>query len=407
MLKTRFLIHKVKTIQELQRNFSLETDKSKGKLLFADGIYDFETKTFINEFNPEIVFNGRIPRNFPKYLLDENDENNPQYIEFKKTCEKVNKILFIDPYTSEQIEHKINEFYKQGLARCIAGEYEAKRCYFGVGDANSGRGLLSTSFMKAFGGEEGYCSSFNMNNLLLKPGNTDDEAKKNAWLIPIANKRLCFANEVNIAGAIDGGAFKSAVSGGDQIKARLLNKNEQMIIIKSGLVFLTNDIPKIVPCDKGITNRACVIEFKKAFVETKKKDDDILQDISLVSYMKTDKACDALVAIIIKAYNTFVENGRPNEKPDLVRLAASEWLETNSSVESILKSVYEITNNPIDKISFKEIYNTMINLKLRDSSTKIGRELSKLGLEKKYIKTGGSVCVYYIGIKKIIQMDES
>lgn len=349
------------------RNFSNESDTSKGKLLFSDGIYDFTTKLFTEGFNSKIIFNGRIDRPYPKNIDIE-------------LINKVNKILFIDPFTKEQIENEVNEFYKQGLARCIYGEYEAKRCYFGVGQANSGRGLLTASFVQAFGGNNGFCGTFNMNNLLEKPGNTDDEAKKNAWLIPIANKRLSFANEVKITGILDGGALKSAVSGGDQIKARLLNDNEQTIIVRTGLVLLTNDIPKIIPCDKGISNRSCVLEYSKAFVESINNPNEILQDITLLSYMKKPEVSDAIVCLMIKSYNKFVENGSNNEKPSLIKKVSERWLETNASVESVFKSVYEITRSPTDFVPLKDILYLMVDKKIKDSTPKIQSELVRMGL---------------------------
>ena len=59
-------------------------DTAKGKLLFTDGIYDFDSGKFTLGFDPNIVFLRRINRPF-SYEQDED------------MIRKVEKSLFIDP----------------------------------------------------------------------------------------------------------------------------------------------------------------------------------------------------------------------------------------------------------------------------------------------------------------------
>lgn len=180
-------------------------NNSTGKLLFEDGICDIETGIFTEAFDPSIFFHARIPRKFPR----ERDE---------ALIAHVQKLLFEDPYLEDQREQA--RFFKIGLARAIYGDYRAKRCYATVGEPNCGRGLLTGALSAAFGD---YVTTFDSNDLLFNPRDGADNAKQNAWLVPIAASRLCIGNEIRLTGTrfVDGNKLKSLVSGGDVIKGRL------------------------------------------------------------------------------------------------------------------------------------------------------------------------------------------
>ena len=67
-------------------------DKTIGKLLFKNGIYDMTTKVFTKGFDKNLFFAGRINRNFPE-VRDED------------LIIKLNKLLFEDPFTPLDIQN--------------------------------------------------------------------------------------------------------------------------------------------------------------------------------------------------------------------------------------------------------------------------------------------------------------
>ena len=62
---------------------------------------------------------------------------------------------------------------------------------------------------------------------------------------------------------------------------------------------------------------------------------------------------------------------------------------------------FEITNDIEHFERFSNISQFLKSKGIKDSDTKIGRELKKLGLEKEYKKMSGSSVMIYKGIRRI------
>ena len=89
-------------------------DTSLGKLLFLDGIYDFNSDKFTAGFDPKLVFRGRIDRKFDCHA--ESDV---------KT--RLMQVLWKGPYTKEQLEEGVPLCEQIALARALWGDYRMRK----------------------------------------------------------------------------------------------------------------------------------------------------------------------------------------------------------------------------------------------------------------------------------------
>lgn len=370
-------------------NKVFDFDTSKGKLLFADGIYDMDTGEFSQGFDPDIHFAGRIDRPFPK--ADERDFEYEAY---------VNKILFQDPYLEEQAEQAA--FFKTALARALYGDYLAKRAYVSVGEPNCGRGLLTKSLGCAFGS---FVATFSSNNLLYNSKSSDDEAKKLAWFVPIANSRIAISNEISMMGRpVDSNILKAISSGGDKINARKLHENESPLISRTTVFLLTNDIPEMKPPDQGLINRLCVNELKKSYVAQPDPTDpcQAQEDKKLMTECESTIWMDALFWLMADEWNRFKQTDRIAPKPSAVVDGISDWVEKGVGIKSLLTERYEITKSEDDYITARDIHAYLKSKGCKDSETKRGKEIRKMtGISKAVKKVDGKTITVFFGLKEL------
>jgi hypothetical protein len=362
-------------------------DSSIGKFLFSDGIYDMETKEFTPGFNPDILFFARIDRPFT-----------PRH---EGLIAKVRKLLFEDPYTADQSVQA--KWFQRGIARALHGNYtEHKNCYITVGQPNCGRGLLTGALMEAFGG---YTTVFSPNSLLYNSRSGEDDAKKLAWVVPIANTRLAIGNEITMAPGkfIDGNQLKSLAGGGDKVIARQNFKDGTAFVIRTICLLQTNDIPPIKPADEAVMNRVVINELKKSYKECPDPSNPLeqLQDTSLKAAFSSEEYRTAVFHLMTDIYHEWKADGSPKTKPECLKKIACEWVEGSSSVSGLLSSEYDITKSVDDYVVMKDLINFLRNAGCVESDTKIGRALTMMGCASVDKKVGGRTVKVRTGIKKM------
>lgn len=369
----------------------LSAVSSIGKLLFKNGIYNFDTREFVEEFNPNTIFLGRINRDF--------SSTRNAVIEAE-----IHKIFFEDPYLDDQKEQGL--FYKTALARAIYGDYRAKRCYITVGRANCGRGLLTEALSLTFGS---FVDIFEANALLFNSHSSEDSAKKNAWLVPLVNKRMCISNEIELTGRfIDSNRLKTLCGGGDDIKARQNYVNDTRYSVLSTFFLLANDIPAIKPADEGLMNRMCVNELRKTYTSTPTpgRSDEVLEDKTLKDKFADPVWLDAFFWVLADAWTEFARTNRLAPKPAGMVADAQEWIEVGTSIKSLLEQGFTITKNEGDFVLSSQVLSFLKARGCKDSETKIGREVSRLtGFPAFTKKVNGATKQVKLGLKRIEEDD--
>jgi phage/plasmid-associated DNA primase len=353
---------------------------SLGYLLFKDGIYNMKTGEFKAGFDPDIVFHCRVPWKFPKY-----DKKNIDYamdVSFNR--------LFTNPKPMIA-----------ALACALAGDIGLKRFYFCPGYSNSGKSRFVNMLKNAFGK---YVGSFNAESLAVSSKmDTKDEAAKFRWALINRFCRILVSNEIKMEIVIDGNAVKKIASGGDKLIGRTHCKEEVEFTLHGTPFCMLNDIPPIDPMDQAVVNRNHYVEFSFVFVKKEevgrlpyyKELDPKLDDI-----MKSKSFIKGFIHIILDGYKDYLENGMPEFDQEL----KNKWTEDskqNDVVVNAIKEIYEITNDPEDKIDVRCIQKLKKKCKDLESISiqRINEVLSKdLGLIKGKSRDG----YFWKGIRKII-----
>jgi len=366
-----------------EKSFSAKS--AIGKLLFKNGIYNFDTGIFTEGFDPTLFFKGRIDRDFSPVRDSELEA-------------QIYKYLFVDPYLTDQLPQA--KFYLTAIARAIYGDYNAKRCYITVGRPNCGRGLLTLALTSAFGS---FISIFNPGCLLHTSNTGEDNPKANSWLVPLVEKRIIIGNEIELSGRfIDGNRLKSLASGGDDVIARQNYEKDTKFSIICTAFILLNDLPKIKPADEGLMNRVCVNELRKTCKAVPTHETEILEDRTLKDKFQDPKWLDAFFWIIADAWTAFATTDRAAPKPLAMIEDTKEWIEAETSIKSLLEQGYEITKKEEDFVVSAAVYKFLKERGCKESITKMGREVGIItGFLVGVKKLGGKACRVLKGLKKV------
>lgn len=182
--KSSSLLRKLAAVVPPQNGFfHARLDSAIGKLLFADGIYDFKSDTFTPGFDPDTVFHSAIPRPFPKEVD-------------KEALAFVKKTLFRDPFRNEAV----GDTFLHVLMRGIYGGDSMKKFLICIGPTNSSKStvceLLRNAFGEAIGGFSGDVKRIHTKRVLLV-----NEMMSHKKLLTTINKNqpliVLFANTVN------------------------------------------------------------------------------------------------------------------------------------------------------------------------------------------------------------------
>lgn len=354
------------------RFISDNMDTSFGKLLFKNGIYDFITNEFTEGFNPKIVFNKRITRNY-------NGKRDEALIM------KVEKLLFKDAF--DESDGKLaGQYLKKALCMGIVGDYRRKKFYACLGESNCGKGLTTYAFSKTF---EGYVGEWNANELKYNPRNGHDLARQLGWLRSLVGCRLAFSNEFRMDRTpIDGNLLKAISSGGDEIKGRRAYEAESGFVNRASMFLMANDFGNITPKDSGIQERCRFIRYRLRFVMTEPTPhtEERKADPEAKEYFDKDEYRDALFWVMVDTYQSMKKEEKCRfgviDEPDCVKEETKDWVgdDGGDDFEVFLKRRYDITGNKDDVAPSKEIVEYIMNdCKMTSlSANKIGRLLTKL-----------------------------
>lgn len=367
-----------------ERFIDTAIENSKGHLLFQDGIYSTIDRSFTHDFNPAMFFCSRIDRPFP----EKRDE---------ERIRKINKLVFEDPFLAH--EQEVGVYYKQLLARAIAGHYEDKTFIVGVGTANSGKGVLSSALQGAFGS---FIGDFQADVFKMQKFNSQDAAKQLSWIQTFCNKRLAISNEAGPDGVYNGVIIKIVASGGDTITTRRNYQDEITVINRATMLMLCNDIPNIHPLDAGVSNRLVIIEYKLSFVESPSQPHERRIDPGVRDMFYATENRDAFFWLLMDAYRS--------EKPArccISMASAAEWVPapTTSFKEALSAQGYFIDLKDDEAMTpVSELKTVLMNNGVAKgmSDTAIGRELGRLGLDSIIIKQNGKT----IRCRKFIKQNE-
>lgn len=346
-------------------------DKTLGKLLFADGIFDFATG-FTPGFDPALVFLKRIDRPFPAEAPSE------------ELLAQVDRVLFRDAFDEDATGAEVGEYLKKAITMGLYGDYFRKKFYVAIGDANCGKGLIVCAMRSAFCG---YVDEFSANELIYNAGNSQDEARRLSWLKDLVGARVAFSNEMRLIGTAtaDGNLIKAISSGGDQHKVRGNFENGTDIVNRTTCFCLANDFTKITPSpssDTGLQERLRFSRYTKQFVESPSGPHERLKNPEIKQLFKTVAWKDALFYVVWRCWSAMEESERKLDgclrTPAAVRAETKEWVsDGDGSLREVLEAQYDITGIYADTVLTKEIVDFVKEKDFVMSKHKVGSEIRK------------------------------
>jgi len=352
-------------------------DTSLGKLLFNDGYYDAKKNEFKKEFDPSILFFGKI------YLDYKGFDN--------KIIENIKQKLFIDTLGDD-----VGSYQMQFLARVLFGDKQ-KKIAFGLGTTNCGKSTITKAFQKSCGD---YVGNFNPSGLSTRDTSSDD-AQSQRWALLNAYKRMMCSNELAPNMILSGTKLKKH-SGNDELTGRLHGGNETEFTPHYTLIFFGNDMPDIDSYDSAIDERLIVYGYSKQFVdEPTDKDHHLQKDNELNEYMNTIEFQINFIKLMIDAYQQYKINEL--SIPAKCLEFKKSWVAQEVGCITSFLEKYEITDNVNDMIKSSDIELWLKEKKL-DKMKKFTMELKDYVDKKSYknvyvkhTKTGNKWC----GIKLI------
>jgi phage/plasmid-associated DNA primase len=178
---------------------------------------------------------------------------------------------------------------------------------------------------------------------------------------------------------LDANIIKNAVaSGGDKFIARKNHKNENDYINRSTAFAFVNDMPKIQPYDDATDLRVKTAEYKKVFTPHPNPNNPIecLEERTYRDLFKQDEYKDALLTLLIEAYQEFKMNGC--EVPASAIQSKKEWIGDEMSLTNLMSVRYETTTDDNDYVVFDDISSYLQQKGVPMSKTKISKELTRL-----------------------------
>lgn len=347
-----------------------QIDTSRCKFLFKNGIYDCVTDKFTAGFDKNIVFLYKLEFDFSR------DFNKAFY-------DKAQKLMFVDPFTTEQLEQGLGDYYRWWLGNRLKGFYE-KSLLVCEGISNSGKSTTCIAIKTVFGN---YVADYESDNLVMK---SKEEPEKNMkWLIGKNNKRILFANEPSKESDEDkkkgrsihwNGAMIARMTGNDEIQARRLNENlsDRGFTCRAAHVVYCNKMANIAGDHLAIKNRLRGIEFNKCFVdEIVNPEIHLLKDVTIQEeFIKNKEFKLAFFWLLISAKEV--------KTPQCVLDYTDELLGSSDVELKFINEFFVIGGGFSNYVNRKEVENICeeMNMNYRD----IRKRLANLGVLTKDAK---------------------
>ena len=360
-----------------------------GKLLFADGIYDFETDTFTPEFDREIVFTARMPGKFP-----ERDEQKVAFIR---------EHTFSIPFNGTGDDHTL----LHELMRAALGDFTRKKSVIGLGPPDCSKGMTTQLVTTAFGS---YAQSFNGNSLLHK-GHSSESERDYTFILKFHKARFAFSSEIRIPPdtksniAIDGNLFKTLVSGGDEIQARRLNENAHSIVNKAQLFIFANDMPRISPSTNDVSSKIVPVNWSITFVDNPIGPTERKRNAEMSKLYKLPAYGDAFVHLLMDEYRAWKATGfKEIELPETAKLGLEDLVPAKR-LGPLLMEGFVLTKSVMDAVACDELYAYVKSEGWEGTENRLGRELTALGLGIGKKKEDGRWKKLRTGIRKKPETD--
>jgi hypothetical protein len=300
--------------------------KAINYLPFQDCVYSFiDKKTY--EYNElDIAFFNDTFRKFPK----SSNEFHKQRL-----------MKFIDAIYPNETQRDYNYHL---MARALAGCND-KIWIKKVGERNCGKSKETSLMENAFGS---FVDIFDAKCLINTKHNTSSETAL-SWVVEIKDARVAISNEIKAnEGSTLNGNFIKQLSGGDTIRCRKLNENNEKFKVGFNIVLNCNQEYKTDPIDA--MENAIILNYETKFVDEEDLIEGIayykLKDNGVNTLIYEDEIIDEYILFVISHFNKDLL-----PKPEIIKISTEMSYEEDEGhkLSKFLATHFKMTNNKEDK----------------------------------------------------------
>lgn len=362
------------TISLIEKCCHIQLNANRNKLCFSNCVLDldtFKTEPHKREYYQTI----QLPYEFKDTKLD---LPTTSYELLMWTLEELapNWCRFLKDFQfSQETLLRLCEWF----GYCLVPTTKMEKCLFLKGEGSNGKSTLLEVLISLLGQEQ--VSS-------LEPQELFDKFK----VCLIQNKLANICGDIETSQVFDA-RFKKLVSGEDQIGEEK-NKRPFQFRPYARFIFSANDFVPTRDRSYAFFRRFDVIEFKRIFGEAE-VDKDLKEKLRAEIPYIINWALYGLARLRQNNWKFTVSN-------EFVE-AKAEFESAANPVKQFIEEAIEIAKDPETKIKcslFRERYVTWCKTKGYDplADNKLGRELKRLGIEKKQCRDKGVLRTYYLRI---------
>jgi hypothetical protein len=355
--------------------FCNKLDKTAGKLVFKDGIYDIATDTFLKGLKYEHYLSYTLPYNYKKTSTGDRERVR---LEVMKIC------------ANEEWRY---DYYMEILGYSMLGMPDKEQvAFFMVGEtAGNGKSTLLEALTEKM---PNYVVK--LNSKTFSVGNGDYKKSINS----IKGTRIAWINEVEkktqdietIKDLADGKAIKNPV---------LFKQKEDLIQILAKLFFVSNGEIAFAS-DEGIKRRYRYVEFVAKFhtqqehdALDEKRDIDFIKDNSFSEFLLTDEGFFALLGLILDGSRRWLKNKALKVPDHYAKLAKAACEKNEMYAEFVSNNIVKSAGAFVTKFEIEERYKEKYNgQKMSNEKDVFRKYMASKGFaydSKKSVRVNGKV----------------
>lgn len=237
----------------------------------------------------------------------------------------------------------------QILGYFLTGNTSLKKCFFFIGNSNTGKTTFITYIQDLMGTYGKTLDS----NCLIKNRSSDPSIKSD----PI-NKRNCrgaFSNEMSSDQKLNDAFFKELFGGNGEVSGRRMRRENVEFDPLFKLLVTSNELPQLSNLDDAILNRLVIIKSINSIPEDK-------QDPDFLKKMQKPELKDKVFTFLCRKAIEFYKNNSSINIHKTMLLHKNEYalLQTNIVSEYIDKCIIT-TGNRFDRVATESIFNHFLD----------------------------------------------
>ena len=264
---------------------------------------------------------------------------------------------FTEPETSdmEQMKEIIDNIfpipeerdcYLTILATGLCG-ITLQRFILANGSGGNGKGIINDYFLYCLG-DYGITLNPSVLQMPLKDGASPELAN-------LESKRFVLAREPNEHTDLNLSTIK-AITGGEDITARLCHSNKTRISLKSTLVVECNKRPNFdVPPTDAVIRRCIDVLFRSKFVENPVEPHERKRDVMLTHPEVKRRLRCAMFLTILPYFQRYLQNSQELVIPKDFQIRMLAFLNTSDAVKQHFDELYRLTDDKTKMISAKDL----------------------------------------------------